>query len=252
MSEPKSSNERWKRIYEAFSGATAPGHHYEAPTGTAPESITAGHEPDRFDARGIIMVPVLIVVVTFLAYLMVTGVFSLIQPGKSVASPTTSPLAVEQSEKPFNTRVETISSTEAKAEFHQPRLESLQVVEDRRPGQSKPDPIFLRSFVATQKNNSYELKPQDLYPKLFVDPKTGERLLDEYKKLPHDHARIPVDVAMKLLIESGALKANAEGKAPVGSAGNAKTSNGGQAIPTPHVETTPAAAPAAAPAKKDH
>src|SRR5207253_501864 len=155
---------------------TAPGH-YEAPTGTAPESVTAGHEADKFDAKGIIMVPVLVVIVTFLSYVMVTGFFEWLKPGKPYTTPTMSPLAVERNEHPLNDRIARISLNDPNAEIQQPRLEHVLVVDNHRKGVAEPDKMNLRSFQPATKDNTYFLTPQDLYPSRFVDPLTGKRVL---------------------------------------------------------------------------
>lgn len=232
MHDPKAN--RWGRIYETMTGVTSPGHHHEQPHGAMPESVTAGHEPDRFDVKGILMVPGLVVVVTFLAYLIVSGLFSWAEVGKPLLNPTMNPLAVADGSKSFNDRVERISSTDPGAKFHQPRLEGLKAVDTRRPGVSQPDPVSYRSAPPTDKNNTYEITPQDLYPQKFVDPQTGERLLDEYKWLNKENhiARIPVDEAIKLL--TGELKsllpAKPDGTAPYGTRDKPKASNGGHAL----------------------
>ena len=93
-------------------------------------------------------------------------------------------------------------------------------------------------------NNTYELKPQDLYPSRFVDPLTGKRLLAEYEWVAKDKgvARIPVDEAIHLL--AGKLP-HKDGVAPAGTLAKPKQSNGGQAI-------VPLPVPTGGPAKDDH
>ena len=87
--------------------------------------MTAGHEADKFDAKGIIMVPVLVVIVTFLSYVMVTGFFEWLKPGKPYTTPTMSPLAVERNEHPLNDRIARISLNDPNAEIQQPRLDRV-------------------------------------------------------------------------------------------------------------------------------
>jgi hypothetical protein len=225
--EPTPSG-RWNVIYSGITGITAPGH-YEAPTGTSEESQKAGHEADRFDAKGILMVPVLVVVVTFLSYLLVTGLFEWLKPGKPYHNDIMSPLAVEKNEIPLNDKLAKISLNDPKAETQQPRLEGLKVMDTHRDGSAKPDPMNYRSFQPAVKENSYYLTPQDLYPSRFVDPLTGQHVLDEYAWVSKEKrvARIPVDEAMKRL--AGMLPAKKDGAAPAGKA--AKQSNGGQTPP---------------------
>lgn len=220
-------NARWAAIYEAMTGASAPGHH-EAPVGTNPESITSGHEPDRWDAKGIIAVPILVIVVTAVVYGIVTGVFALIQPGKPTVEPTMSPFAVERGEKPLNDRMARISLADPAAPVQQPRLEGLQVMNQTREGRQQPDPPNLRSFSPIAgKENTYYVKPQDLYPDFFIDPLTGRKILAEYDWVSKDKnvARIPVNEAIRIL--AGKLPARADGKAPDGTSSKPKLSNGG-------------------------
>jgi hypothetical protein len=212
MSEPKDG--RWAAIYEAMTGATAPGHdHDHQPTGTDGASIKAGHEPDQFDARGLLMVPVLVVVVTGLAYVLVTSLFSWFEPGQR--TPGTNPQAVAESAKGLNERINRISSTDPSAEVRQPRLE------------------YVRNFPNSPTNNTYELTPRDLYPNHFVDPMTGKRLLSEGEWLNKDKtvARIPVDEAIRQLAGKMPHK---DGKMVVGTNGRPNLANGGQPI-TPAV-----------------
>lgn len=241
MSDQKHTG-RWAAIYEAMTGATAPGHHHDdQPIGTDGASIKAGHEPDHFDARGLLMVPVLVVVVTGVAYVLVSSLFSFFSPGSK--TPGTNPAAVAENEKSYNDRIGRISSSDPNAEVKQPRLEYIRSVDNQRDGVSKPDPVYLRSFAPSATNNTYELTPQDLYPSRFVDPATGKRLLAEPEWITKDKtvARIPVEDAIKLL--AGKLPHAKEGKAVASVNGKPSLANGGQSI-------TPAVAPA--PAKDDH
>src|SRR5262249_6642473 len=105
---------RWRVIYAAMTRTTPPGH-YESPTGTNPDAAKSGHEPDRWDAKGILMVPVLVVVVTIMAYFLVSGLFSWLDLGKPVGSPTSNPFAKADNEKPLNQRLDRISSIDPKA-----------------------------------------------------------------------------------------------------------------------------------------
>jgi hypothetical protein len=234
MSEP-TNNGRWAAVYEAMTGATAPGQHHEGPTGTNTESVKAGHEPDRFDARGIIAVPFLVVAVTACAYFLVTALFSYLEPGAPTAA--SNAAAAADNAKSFNERIAAISSSDPNAKFAQPRLEYLKSIDNKRPTASKPDPVFLRSFEASKSNNTYELTPQDLYPGKFTDPITGKKLLDEFEWVAKDKnvARIPVNTAIQLL--AGRLKSK-PGSAPLGTNGTPTQANGGQAIAPPSMPAT--------------
>jgi hypothetical protein len=219
---------RWAAIYEAMTGATAPGGHHEGPVGTDPVAIKAGHEADAFDARGIVLVPFLVVGVAACAYILVTVLFGFFSPGAPMAG--TNPAAAADNAKSFNERVSRISSSDPNAEVKHPRLEYIRSIETKREGTGKDDPPFLRSFPSSAENNTYELKPQDLYPESFVDPATGKRILADYEWISKDKvvARIPVDEAMKILAH-GKLP-HKDGKAQVGTRGKATQGNGGHPV----------------------
>lgn len=225
MNDPY-KRQRWANIYHAMTGMSSPGAH-EQPTGTSDQSRTAGHEPDAFDAKGIILVPVLVVAVTLAAYVIVHFTFRGIEPGKPYDTPTMSPLAIEENRKPFNTRAARISNVDPNAPVKAPRLEGIVVVDQDRPGAI--DPVNYRSFAPATKENTYFLTPQDLYPSRFVDPLTGEMLLNEYKLVTKTVARIPIEEAMKLLLKGGMLKSVAGGSTTPGTVDDPKQSNGGQA-----------------------
>ena len=201
--------------------------------------MKAGHESDRFDAKGIVMVPVLVVVVTFLAYLMVNTVFQWIKPGDPYVSPLMNKQSVVQNEAPFNERAARISLNDPNAEIHQPRLEGIVVVDTHRDGEAKADPVNYRSFSRSSKDNSYYLTPQDLYPTRFIDPLTGQHVLDEYAWVSKEKqvVRIPVDEAIRRL--AGKLPANKKGVAPGGTFDKPTQSNGGQTPPPVKESTKP-------------
>ena len=171
MSElPKDSTEpsRWATIYETMTGATAPGEHVEQAPGASAESQTAGHEADRFDARGILYVPALVIVTVILSYALITVLFSAVEIGKPQADPSASEKAKEESAKPYSERVVKISSTDEKAPFAAPRLEYMKQLDN-----PKADPVFYRSYTpAASRTNTYEIRPQDLYPDRYTDPAT--------------------------------------------------------------------------------
>lgn len=206
---PESERARWAVIYEAMVGATAPGTHHEDVPGVQEKSLEAGHEPDRFDAKGIIMVPVLVVVTTFLTYIIITGTFALLSPGKRVESSGTSPLAKASADEPYNERVVRINSSNPKADVYQPRLEGMKKLELKRVTADTPDPEYLRSFKpAASKENSPEYYPQDLYPHRYVDLLSGKKVLLETEWLNKDKgiARIPVEEAMTAVLNKLPVK----------------------------------------------
>jgi hypothetical protein len=233
MSEPNknAASQRWATVYEAMTGATAPGHDpHDEPTGTDGQSIQAGHEPDRFDVKGIVAVPILIAIVCAITYGIITVVFGVIEPMKPTTDNTTNPQAAEDAGKNYNERVAKISSSDEKAPVKQPRLEWMRTIPTKE-GES----IFHRSFRPNTAGNAPEITPQYLRPENFVDWDTGERKLIDYKWLNKEKgiARIPIAEAMEILTTSKKLPAKADGVAPVGTIGKPKLSNGGQANPPP-------------------
>lgn len=222
---------RWSAVYEAMTGATAPGNHHESKPGVYKDSLTAGHEPDKFEVKGIVMVPVLVVVVTGLTYLLVTGLFAWLNPG--APAPGRHPAAVANNERPFNQRLADIDSSNPNAKVPQPRLEYIRQIEQRTMRNGEPEPIFVRSYRGKDSpENSPEIYPQDLYPDRYTDHRTGKKVLAEYDWVSKEKgvARIPVSEAMKQV--AGKLPARKDAaKLTAGTTGAPKISNGGQTPP---------------------
>src|SRR3954451_673583 len=63
------------QLMVSMSGASGAEHETEPP-GASPVSLQAGHEPDRFNVRGILYVPLFVVVVVGIAYVVVTSMFA--------------------------------------------------------------------------------------------------------------------------------------------------------------------------------
>lgn len=229
---------RWAAVYEAMTGATAPGGHHEEKPGVHADSLQAGHEPDKFAVKGIVMVPVLIVIVTGITYLIISGLFSLARPGTQQTNANTVAQAAERNREDYNDRVKRISSTDPKAEVPQPRLEYIRELARRPTADGGVEPEYVRSFKSTDSvTNSPEIIPQDLYPDRYVEMRevNGERvetrpLFDpEWVDKGKNVARIPVDTAIKVLLTTGGLKSK-QGKPPGSTADLGKLSNGGQAL----------------------
>jgi hypothetical protein len=229
MSDKPSDNvQRWATIYEAVTGATsASSHHHEDAPGTNPDSLKAGHEPDRFDAKGIIMVPFLVVGTAFVAYVIVSVLFGQFEFGAPDKSNIQSPAAAEAAAKTFNERVVAIDSTNPHAKVSEPRLEGVRVIESVRNGKTD-DPAFVRSFQSAD-GNSPIVTPRDLYPDRYRDPLTGKKLLADFEYTTKDKgsARIPIADAMKLVKLPVAKDAPAVNSS---TGSNPKLSNGGHAI----------------------
>jgi hypothetical protein len=229
MSDKPSENvQRWATFYEAVTGATsAASHHHEDAPGTNADSLKAGHEPDRFDAKGIIMVPFGVVGTAFVAYVIVSVLFGQLEFGAPDRSNVQSPQAAQAADRPYNERVASIDSTDPHAKVSEPRLEGMRVIEAVRNGKTD-DPPFVRSFQSAD-GTVKVVTPRDLYPDRYHDPLTGKKLLADYELLNKDKgvARIPIAEAMKL-VKLPVAKDAAAANSSTGS--NPKLSNGGHAI----------------------
>jgi hypothetical protein len=232
---------RWSAIYEAMTGATAPGHDHDTDVpGANAQSQTAGHEPDAFDARGIIYVPILVTVTAAVAFGIITILFSLLNPGQPKTTPNDNPAAVADSSADYNDRMARINSSETEnARVKEPRLEYMRQVDNPR-----GEPVYARSFrPAKTWANSPEITPQDLYPHKYVDPVTKLKVLLHYSWVSEEKkvARIPIATAMKLVLAKLPTKPLTT---PVSTTTDKpKLSNGGQATKATPVEASAKAEP---------
>jgi hypothetical protein len=209
--------------------------HSEDKMGAEPESVRAGHEPDWFDARGVVYVPILVVVSAAATYGLVTLMFNYFDPG-TADTRGANPRAAMANAVPYNERVRDISSQDPAAEVKQPRLEAMRAVEKKHPD----EPLYYRSMRPTDTGNPPEVRPEDLRPENFVDWTTGEKPLVDYKWVNKDKgvARIPVGEAIKILATQKKLPAKA-GR-PAGGTGQSPTlANGGQGDAAPAAKDEP-------------
>jgi hypothetical protein len=254
MSKPQKEH----TIGELYTSMTGAGHgHDEQPVGPPPAPVVGvGHEPDDFNARPILTVPVFIGVVMVCAFGIATGMFVYFRGESAGNDGNANPVAKDRNDKPIDERFARISSSDPKAEVKQPRLEWLRQTDSMRDG--KEDPPFLRSVRFAESGNSPEYRPEDLRPDNYVDPITRQKVLRDYGWVNQEKgvARIPVSVAMKLLIEKNALPVQANVSVPAtGTATKPKLSNGGNERPAKDAKdvaakTSKADAPKAD--KKDH
>lgn len=228
-----------QNLWMAMTGASAGGHHEEAP-GVDPQSTKVGHEPDQFDARTIVGVPVVVTIVLVVTYLIVQGAFAFVN-GRSP----------RQLDVPaFNDRAARIGTTDAvplaigdgkpQPAVPQPNLEYIRTVDNSRKdasGQLIADPPFLRSFKPTPTGNSPEIYPEDLRPENFVDPTFRTRALYEPGWVVKDKvAVIPIDQAIHLMAHTDGFKLKVVDKPAVvtaGTIGQPKISTGGVTPPLP-------------------
>ncbi|HET6572424.1 MAG TPA: hypothetical protein VFG68_02390 [Fimbriiglobus sp.] len=194
----------------SLSGASGPGHE-TGPPGANEQSVRAGHEPDRFRVRNILYVPAAVVAVLALAYLLVTGLFSVVMSGEQAElakARQQNPLATAEETTNWNKRAGQISSTNPEpldqpSGTAQPRREHLYQTLNKAGG---PDPEFYRSKLPDPEgNNPIAVRPEDLRPENYVghyfDPVKGEKVLATYgwADAAHTLARVPVNEAIKMV-----------------------------------------------------
>ena len=80
----------------------------------------------------------------------------------------------------------------------------------------RQDPAFLRSVRPSEAGNSPLIRPEDLRPDNYVDPITRQKVLRDYAWVSKEKgvARIPVNVAIKVLIEKNAFPVQANPSVP--------------------------------------
>ena len=235
--KPAGSGEppRWAAVYEAMTGATAPGksHHHEDKVGADADSLRAGHEPDKFDAKGILMVPELVIAVVTATYVIITLTFNYFEPGVPTGDKSASKQATADAKRSYNERAAGISSTDEKAAVKQPRLEFVREVAVKD-GES----VAYRSMQNAERGNSPEITPQFLRPENYVDWTTNERKLVDPKWLDQGKgiARIPIADAIHILAHDKPLPAKKDGVPSAGTLNKPKLSNGGVAVDAPKIE----------------
>jgi hypothetical protein len=244
MSDAPKGEGRWTMVAKPTDhhGPAAGGGHHEDVPGAQENSVRAGHEPDQFNARGVIFIPIGVMIAAALSYGLVTLLFGVFTPGK-LDEKGANPQTVAENDKPYDTRVTRISSQDPDAPVKQPRLEWMRTIEQRK---DRSEPEFYRSFRAADAGNSPEIRPEDLRPENFVDWKTGKKVLSGYEWVDQGKgvARIPVNEAIHILASQGKLKPKTPGPHPTDTTSeHPKQSNGGQA------ETQ---APEANPHKDEH
>ena len=251
---PPSQGNTLNAVFASMSGMGAD-EHGTLPPGARAESVQAGHEPDRFNAKAILYVPLLIVVTVVFAFGIITTLFVTVVR-KAEPNGNTDPQAAAISMQPINERFARISSTDPAAAIPQPRLEYMKQVED-----SPKDPTHYRSKRPIEAAGAtYEIYPEDLRPGRFIDPTRHRKILIEtgYVDKAKKVASIPIADAMALLIDGHKLPTRKDGKneADKGMLANttasdlrAKLSNSGRGGPSMPPAVKPEEKPAPAPAK---
>ncbi len=254
------------QLWMAMSGASAGGHHEEVP-GVAAASAKVGHEPDQFDARTIVYVPVVVAIALVVTYLLVQGAFLFVNGKESrmeteATTSSTDPDVIAKTKKENQTKVKArnelaggIGTWNAKPgtkstpdgqplpPVPQPQLEynrQLNLTRRDANGNVVNDPPFLRSFPSQGDHNSPVLYPEDLRPENYTDPWQGNaKLLAEPKWVVKDKlATVPIDEMIHLIAHDPKWKDTlkvAEKRAVVtpGTLGKPKQSAGGVTGPLP-------------------
>ena len=253
------------KLWMALSGASAHDYHDEIP-GVDPKAARVGHEPDEFNARTIIYVPVAVAIALVITYLIVQGAFAFVNGTASrqeEEARTDDPARAAEVEKenadrgrvkPMNERAERIRTWTPEAPGRatpgeqtggakpQPNLEYLQVKDFTRRdanGNLVSDPPFLRSTAPAGTNNSPEIYPEDLRPEAFIDPTTRQKMLAEPSWVVKDKvATVPIDDMIHLVAHDPKWKdvlkvAEKKADKPAGTLGMPKISTGGVDAPRP-------------------
>ncbi len=188
-------------LFASMSGMGAD-EHGTHPPGATVESVQAGHEPDRFNARAILYVPLLIVCTVIVGFTIVTTLFATVVR-KAEPNANTDVQAAAVGTLPINERFARISSTDPNAAVAQPRLEYFKQVES-----SPTDPAHYRSKrpIAVP-GATYEIRPEDLRPQNFIDPTRHRKILIETGYVDKDKkiASIPIADAMELILKAHKL-----------------------------------------------
>jgi hypothetical protein len=215
--------------------------------GVDPVALKLGHEPDLFQVKPILSIPFAVLVTFVIAFSVAAGVFVYVMGKGKETDPRAHPEGLARGNAPLNERLARISqkgSTSVPSEVDAPRLETLQ----RLQGNDKAGVQFTtQPPVAT--GNSPWIHPEELLPGRYEGLNRAE-YLDKDKKT----ARIPIDEAMRLLIEQKRLPAAANGARPQGVVDQPTNGNAGRGgLPkAPEVKAAPkeAAPKAPEPAKK--
>jgi hypothetical protein len=256
------------KLWMALSGASAHDYHDEMP-GVDAKSTKVGHEPDKFNPKTIIYVPIAVAITLVVTYLLVQGAFLFVNGRESrqeaeVKTDSTDPEVIakirkenETKVKPWNERsVRTRTWTPESAgkstpndqplsPAPQPQLEANRQFNFDRldaSGRTVTDPPFLRSFADKGENNAPILYPEDLRPQNYTDPWHGDAKLLAETAWVKGHegklATVNIDEMIHLVAHDdkwkGTLKV-AEKKATLtpGTLGKPKMSAGGLVGPVP-------------------
>lgn len=253
-------------LWMAMTGASV-GHHEEVP-GVDPQATKVGHEPDQFNARTIVYVPILVAITLVVTYLIVQGAFAFVNGKESqqleeASTASTDPAMVAKVREENETKVKEWNDRAARIRIWnadpvqkatpgeqtnppvpQPQLEYTRQIGRTRLdayGNEVKDPVFVRSFAPAGKGNSPEIYPEDLRPERFRDPWTETALLGRsawVKGQEGKVATVEIGEMIHLVVHDPKWKDTlkvAKDKVTVvpGTIGKAKLSTGGVYAPKP-------------------
>ena len=174
-------------------------------------AIKRGHEMDSYDTKSVLSVPLLVIVFFVLAFSVVSLVFSYIRYGSP--EPNANPWAVKQNAPPLNERLNRIHRG---GEVNQPRLEPLRERTGDARAITRPE---------TETGNSPEIHPEDIIPSKVNTP---ELFKSEWIGPNNSVARLSIDKAMTLALQSNQFPTQKSGTQPPKSTNVPTESNAGR------------------------
>ncbi len=230
----KPTDDAMHKMMVALTGAGGSEHESEPP-GAAVKSVQVGHEPDQFEVKAILYVPLVVVITLVVTYVMVTVIFGPLTAKPD--GPYDNPQVAKMNDNSFNDRVGRYSSTDPKpVNGHpdtivpQPRLEAFQKQAKEHDGDSE----FYRSKLPLPGGGPRTIRPEDLRAENFLDPTYQKKLLADSAWLGTDKkvARVAIDDAIALMVAKKKLPISKDAvKLADTSADAVKASNGGQGLP---------------------
>lgn len=158
------------------------------------------YEPDTFDLKPILAVPVVVIVTSVAAFVVTWVIFAnIFDPRINVPAPEVE-IAKERAEAPMNERFARISSNDPKAEIEEPRLEGIQQTGSVKRADGYEVTAEMTSAQPIKSPaNTVRYHPEDLRAERWSE------LMTYGQNKEVGTVRIPVDKAIELLT-SGDLK----------------------------------------------
>ncbi|HJZ58570.1 MAG TPA: hypothetical protein VKE74_26755 [Gemmataceae bacterium] len=190
----------------------------------------AAYEPDKFAVKTILAVPAAVIVTGIIAFVITWLLFSNIFDPKINNPPVENPAAAKRNSESLNDRLARISSSDAKAEIQQPRLEGMKQTQTYKRDNGPDITAEMTTTKPKEEGNAPLYHADDLRPEKIKELTT----YGEDKQT--GTARIPVDKAIELAV-LGKLLPQADGARPLDVLADwnrPKESNGGHGrVPEP-------------------